>query len=496
MIKWITAFASIAVGCTAIPSSDQEVAQTNSAPEAELVAFAQNSSVSGIYDRTCAKCHGDRGQGGGGGTQSLNTTEKFHQKYDRPYFDAIKNGVKDMGMEAYAETLTDQQIWGLVVHIRELQYEAYRRENGGPKAKDGVYQAQGHSYKVTTVLPRGGGLSTPWGIDWLPDGRSLITNKAGTILVTREDRILGSVSGLPTVAVIGQGGLMDVAVHPKYRENGWIYLSYSDPGQRSGTAFTKIVRGKLKWTGSDAEWTEQQTIYQAPQEMYSGGGVHFGNRTVFDGKGHIYVCYGERGQGNLSQDLTKTNGKILRLKEDGTIPADNPFVNSPGAVKAIWSYGHRNPQGLVMGLDGVLWDTEHGPRGGDELNKVVKGGNYGWPLVAFSINYNDAPLATPWPSASQKFVQPEMRWLPSIAACGLDVIRGGAFPQWRGDLIAGGLAGQTVRRIRVKDGKYVDQEELIWNMGRVRDVAVHPLTGEIYVLLNQPDTVVKISRAN
>ena len=225
MIKWITAFASIAVGCTAIPSSDQEVAQTNSAPEAELVAFAQNSSVSGIYDRTCAKCHGDRGQGGGGGTQSLNTTEKFHQKYDRPYFDAIKNGVKDMGMEAYAETLTDQQIWGLVVHIRELQYEAYRRENGGPKAKDGVYQAQGHSYKVTTVLPRGGGLSTPWGIDWLPDGRSLITNKAGTILVTREDRILGSVSGLPTVAVIGQGGLMDVAVHPKYRENGWIYLS-------------------------------------------------------------------------------------------------------------------------------------------------------------------------------------------------------------------------------------------------------------------------------
>ena len=494
MLKWLGALASVVVGCVAVPHEQPHVLKP-ARDKSELVAFAQGSSISGIYDRTCAKCHGDHGQGGGGGTKGLNTWAKFDQKNDKPFFDAIKKGVPDMGMEAFGETLSDEQIWGLVVHIRELQYDALRRESGGPKAKDGVFQAQGHRYKITTVIPKGSGLEVPWSIDWLPDGRSLIANRPGTMVVARENQVVGKVNGLPAVWSNGQGGLLDIAVHPKYRENGWIYLSFADQGTKPNTGFTKIVRGKLKWAGQDAQWTQQETIYQAPQSMYSGGGVHFGNRTVFDGKGHIFVCYGERGQGNLSQDLSRTNGKILRLNEDGSVPSDNPFVNQEGAVKAIWSYGHRNPQGLVFGLDGTLWETEQGPRGGDELNKISKAGNYGWPLVSFSINYNDSPLATPWPKAGQKFVQPEMRWLPVIASCGLDVVRGGAFPQWRGDLVAGGLAGQTVRRIRVKDGKYVDQEELLWGMGRVRDVQVHPLTGEIYAVLNGPDMVVKLSRA-
>lgn len=455
----------------------------------------QTTSVTALYDQTCAKCHGDKGQGGGGGTSSLNTLAKFDQSYDKVFFGAIKKGRPEDGMEAYGTTLSDNMIWGLVVHIRELQYNALRAENGGPKATNGVYRAKDHNYRIESVIPRNAGLSTPWAIDWLPDGRTLITNKSGSISVARGSKIVGSIEGLPEVFTGGQGGLLDVAVHPNYASNGWIYLSFSDRAKANPSlAFTKIIRGKLVWTGDTARWSNQETIYEAPQAMYSGGGVHFGNRTVFDGKGHIFVCYGERGRGELSQDLSRTNGKILRLNEDGTIPTDNPFYNREGAVKAIWSYGHRNPQGLVMGLDGTLWNTEHGPRGGDELNRVEKGANYGWPLVAFSINYNDAPLTQPWPSPDQKITLPVLRWLPSIAACGLDVVDGAAFPKWKGDLVAGGLAGATVRRVRVKNGKFVEQEELMFGMGRVRDVQVDP-KGEIYVVLNQPDSVVKIAPA-
>ncbi len=495
-MKWFPLLLVSGAACSWVKSS--EVTPTpapETAPTAEIVEM-QATNVTRLYDATCAKCHGDRGQGGGGGTASLLTKEKFDQKYDKPYFDAIKNGVPESGMEAYGQTNSDQEIWGLVVHIRELQQAALRAAGERPKATGGVYSARDHKYKIETVIDRGVGLTTPWGIDWLPDGRALVTNKTGSISVIRDNQILGDVSGLPSVNSNGQAGLMDVAVHPKYSTNGWIYLSFSDIGtDNPRNSFTKIVRGKLEWSGASAKWVKQETIYEAPQSMYSGGGVHFGNRTVFDGKGHIYVAYGERGRGELSQDLSRTNGKVLRLNEDGTIPKDNPFVDQPGAVKAIWSYGHRNPQGLVLGLDGTLWNTEHGPRGGDELNKVVRGANYGWPLVAFSINYNDSPLSVPWPKPEQNITLPVLRWLPSIAACGLDVVKGAAFPKWRGDLVAGGLAGQTVIRVRVKDGKYVEQEEILFGMGRVRDVATSP-KGEIFVLLNGPDMIVKLVPAN
>jgi glucose/arabinose dehydrogenase len=194
----------------------------------------------------------------------------------------------------------------------------------------------------------------------------------------------------------------------------------------------------------------------------------------------------------LAQDLSEPNGKVYRVREDGSVPQDNPFVNTPNAIPSIWSYGHRNPQGLVMDLNGQLWDTEHGPRGGDELNRVQKGANYGWPLVSFSINYNDQPLTTPWPTPDQKITLPVYRWLPSIGACGLDMVAGSAFPKWKGDLMAGGLSGTNVDRIRVKGDTLVEREEIMHGMGRVRDVRTGP-DGMVYVVLNQPDKVVRIA---
>lgn len=464
----------------------------SSAPENMKVMAQNRVNVTNLYNDTCGKCHGINGQGGGGGTKSLNTKEKFDQKYDRPFFDAIKKGVPDFGMEAYGETMSDEVIWAMVVHIRELQAKALRAEFGGPKAENGIYKGTRANYRIETAVESG--LKTPWAIDWLPDGKMLVTNRPGTLSVVVGGQVVGEVTGIPRVIELGQGGLMEVAAHPNYKDNGWLYLSYTEPGKENGGAgFTKVVRGKLRWSGNNAAWHSQETIWETTQDNYTGSGVHFGCRLVFD-KGYLYFGIGERGNQNRAQDLARPNGKIYRIFDDGRIPSDNPFVNTEGAIKSIWSYGHRNPQGLVMDLNGGLWDTEHGPRGGDEVNLIKKGANYGWPNFAFSINYNDSAFASPW-DPSGKIAMPAFRWLPSIGACGLDLSRGAAFPAWNGDLLAGGLSGANLDRIRMKDGQFVEREELIFGMGRVRDVSVAP-DGTIYVALNQPDKIVRIVPAN
>ncbi|HEY0867623.1 MAG TPA: PQQ-dependent sugar dehydrogenase, partial [Fimbriimonas sp.] len=424
-------------------------------------------------------------EGGGGGTRTFLTRAKFDQKNDRPFFDAIKNGIHDSGMPAYGETLSDPEVWALVVHIREMQAKALRAAEGSPKEENGVYKSQHHNYKVETVVDRG--LDTPWGLDWLPDGRMLVTNRSGSMVVVKDGKAGPPIQGIPEVVDNGQGGLMDVAVHPDYAKNGWVYLSFSDPTAPGDRAtFTKVVRGKLAFNGEAGRWTDQQTIWETDKENYTRSGIHFGNKIVFDGKGHVFFSVGERGQGERAQDLNRPNGKIYRVNEDGTVPSDNPFPNSP-----VWTYGHRNPQGLVFDLNGVLWDTEHAPRGGDEVNRIEKGSNYGWPVISFGINYNDSPASVPWPNEDQKFAMPVFRWIPSIGASGLDVATGAAFPKWKGDLLAGGLAGQNLDRLRIQNDQVVEREELVHGLGRIRDVDVAP-DGTIYLALNGPDKIVRL----
>ncbi len=473
----------------------EDGAPSNSGRETSNSRMTQQQravNVTRLYYDTCGKCHGMNGEGGGGGTKSLLLLDKFDQKWDKPFFDAIKNGVTDMGMEAYGPTMSDEEIWSMVVHIRELQYKALRNQNGGPKATNGVYKSKYHDYKIETVVDRDQGLRTPWAIDWLPDGRMLVTNRPGTMVVVKDGKVQSTVEGIPQSVEIGQGGLMDVAVHPDYAKNGWIYLSYTEPagaGARGG--MTKVVRGKISFSGGKSTWTNQQTIWETEQQYYSGAGIHFGCKIVFDKKGHVFIGVGERGTNMRVQDLTTPYGKVMRVNEDGSIPKDNPFASTKGAEK-VWTTGHRNPQGLVMDLEGRLWDTEHAPRGGDELNEIVKGENYGWPVISFAINYNDSPFVTPWPKPGQNFKMPIFRWLPSCAASGLDVCNDKAFPKWKGDLLAGGLAGNNLDRIRIsKDGKLAEREELVWGMGRIRDVMCGP-DGNIYIALNQPDIIVRL----
>lgn len=394
-------------------------------------------------------------------------------------------------MPAYGATLSDEEIWAQVVHIRELQGRALRASEGSPKPDaGGVFRSKLAGFRVEDVVT--GGLSTPWSLDFLPDGRMLVTNRPGTMHVVAKDGTLGpAITGMPATVELGQGGLMEVAVHPDYRKSGWIYLSLADPKKDgSGAALTKIVRGKL----SGNAWTSQETIFEAPQEFYTRQGIHFGSKIVFDGKGHTYFSVGERGSNERSLDPKTPWGKIYRVNDDGSVPKDNPFVGQAGAFEAAWSLGHRNPQGLTIGADGRVWDTEHAPRGGDELNLIERGGNYGWPIVGHGINYQDTPRFTPYPEISapgQKINVPIFRWMPSTGASGLDVARGTAFPAWKDDLLAGGLVGQNLDRIRTKDGKLVEREELLHGMGRIRDVAVAP-DGVVYVVLNGPDKVVRL----
>lgn len=479
-----------------------------------------------LWETNCANCHGDRAQGGGAGTASL-LDDKYlgvdRMKFDRQFFDAIKNGIKSddgssAGMAAFGETLKDDQIWSLVVHIRELQDRDRRKREGVgvlKKPAEGVYTTQHARYRIETIVSKE--VETPWGLDWLPPSekggkttvRMLITERPGDMRVyeyatdsAAAGKLSAPITGMPKVNASGQGGLMDVTVHPDYAKNGWIYLSYSNPKDRN--SMTIFVRGKLKQEGDAYQWTEQETLWEPKPEHYLSGGLHFGSRIVFTnpietgpdkGKRYMFFCLGERGRGEMSQDLKRPNGKTFRLFDDGTVPSDNPFLKNADAYPAMYSYGHRNPQGMVIDLNGNVWVTEHGPRGGDELNLVKPGANYGWPVVSYGINYSDAPLKTPWPSESQKFEMPVWVWLPSTAVCGLDVARPGplgeAFPKWKGDLFAGGLAGATIDRLRIKDGQVVEREEVVGRMGRVRDVAFGP-EGALYVALNGPDRIIRL----
>jgi glucose/arabinose dehydrogenase len=453
--------------------------------------------VTTLWNNNCALCHAQDGRGGGAGTRTLLDDKLFDQSYDRTFFDTIKNGNADAGMVAFGKTFSDQQIWALVVHIRELQNKARRDRLGTPKATEGVYTSKHERFSIETVIESD--LDVPWSVDFLPDGRMLVTERSGTLRIHSTGRAGGSlgepVSGVPHVRNMGQGGLMDVAVDPRYAEgveHEWIYLSYADELEKNGKShgMTKVVRGKIR----DNAWSDEQTIYEAKPEHYLPTNIHFGCRIVFDPKDPTILFFpiGERGRGELAQDLSRPNGKVFRIHTDGRIPADNPFADRPAdeVYRAIWSYGHRNPQGLCFDLEGRLWDTEHGPRGGDELNLIEKGRNYGWPTISFGIDYSDSPLTTPW-SQKSDFAMPADRWLPSIGACGLDVVRGEAFPNWKGDLMAGGLSGQNVDRFRVKDGKVIEREEIVYRKGRVRDVVTGP-DGSVYVVLNDPDRVVRL----
>ncbi len=335
-----------------------------------------------------------------------------------------------------------------------------------------------HDYRVVTVAD---GLVQPWSIAFLPDGDALITERPGRLRVLRHGKLLPeAVDGVPAVFHSSQGGLLEVMPHPNFGSNRVIYLTFSKPGATDSKATTTLVRGRFEGT----RLTEVEQLFEAVTE----GRNHFGGKIAFDRNGYLFLTLGDRQvapQGNLeahpAQDLSNHHGKIVRLHDDGRVPTDNPFVNRAGARPEIWSYGHRNVQGLAIHPEtGDLWTNEHGPQGGDELNRLQPGRNYGWPVIGFGVNYQTG-LAIHAGTHREGMEQPAHVWVPSIGISGLLIYTGTRFPEWRGNLFVGGMARQRLARLTIEKQRVISEETLAPQMGRIRDVRQGP-EGDIYLV--------------
>jgi len=330
-------------------------------------------------------------------------------------------------------------------------------------------------FVVTTVTE---GLEHPWSMAFLPSGDILVTERPGRLRIIENGKLNPEpISGLPKIAAKGQGGLLDVVLHPDYRENGWIYLSFS--AKSTGGYGTEVVRARL----NGMRLVDLETIFRVAKK--SSGGNHFGSRLLFDRSNYLYISAGERGDRPRAQDLNDHAGSTIRLHDDGSVPADNPFIDKPGAMPEIYSYGHRNPQGIALHPEtGEVWAHEHGPQGGDEINIIKAGKNYGWPVITYGVNYGRGTKIGEG-THKEGMEQPLHYWDPSIAPSGMAFYTGNKFPQWRGNLFVGALKFQLLVRLEL-EGNHIKKEHrlLKGELGRIRDVRQGP-DGYLYLLTDE-----------
>lgn len=355
-----------------------------------------------------------------------------------------------------------------------------------------VHRTAMHDFRLVTVAE---GLVQPWSIAFLPGGDILITERPGRLRIVRNGKLLPqSVEGVPPVLHRGQGGLLEVAPHPAFATNRLLYLSFSKetgPGTQGTTA---LVRARFE----NDRLSDVQTLFESD----SKGRNHYGGKIAFDRNGFLFLSLGDRQvppEGNLeahpAQDLSNHHGVIVRLHDDGRVPSDNPFVSRAGAKPEIWSYGHRNVQGLAIHpVTGDVWANEHGPQGGDELNLIQPGRNYGWPVIGFGVNYGSG-LAIHKGTHREGMEQPRHVWVPSIGISGLMIYTGDRFPQWKGNLFVGGMAGEQVARLTLRGQDVTGRETMVERMGRIRDIRQGP-DGYIYLAIEDrgaaPTAVVRM----
>ena len=439
-------------------------------------AKAELKSGAALYTAHCAECHGADLQGALGA--NLIDDEWDLVETNAQITKLILGGNAAIEMPGFKNKMTGGEIQNLVQFIRNKQV---------PRKIKPATNAEITGDSLINISVWIDGLEKPWGLVFTGAEHALLTERAGRLRQIVGGKLLPeAVHGTPEVWTGGQAGLLDVSIDPDYAENGWVYMTFSHEAVAgSDKAMTKFVRGKIV----DNKWVDEQVLFAAKPEHYIKARVHFGSRITFDNKGHVFFSIGERGQKDMAQDVTRPNGKIHRLMYDGSIPKDNPFVDRKNAYPSIYSYGNRNPQGLVW-VNGVLWETEHGPKGGDELNIIKAGMNYGWPVISYGRNYNGTEL-TPY-THMDGMEQPISQWNPSIATCGLDVVRGDLFKDWNGYLLVGALRYKELRLIEVDGDKYVSEQILLKDKGRVRDVTIGP-DGAIYVVLNSPGQVLRLT---
>ena len=416
------------------------------------------------YQTYCASCHGGKMDA------FVDRKWKYGNTKENLY-KSIKTGYADGGMPAFEKSFSDKEIKDLADYILK-GIKNVDRYTSNEKPLSDTFKTEEGTVKLVNVFS---GAKVPWGIAFLPNQKMLVTDRSGDLYLVNTNKQSEKVLGVPEVRASGQGGLMDVILHPDFAKNNIIYLSYSKPKEGdSKMQTTAILKAVLK--GNQLE--NAKDIFVA--EPYSTTRHHYGSRLVFGKDGYLYFSVGERGneKGN-PQNIKNDLGKVHRIKDDGTIPVDNPFVNNSEGQKTIYSYGHRNPQGMALNpYTGELWSHEHGPRGGDEINIHVKGANYGWPVVSYGINYNGTTFTEL--TTKPGIEAPIHYWIPSIAPSGMTFVNSKIYKGWEGNLMVGSLRFEYLNRCVIKNKKVVKEELLFKNIGRIREVRMAP-DGYLYI---------------
>jgi len=457
------------------------------------------------FNEQCAVCHGEDLQGAALGTPLVGIDLR-HGDTVKDIAKSIAGGFAETGMPAWSETLNESQIWNLALYVAEQRQGTTildKRADIPLNIPAGTVTSERHAFRIEKIA---GGLDPmPFSIAPLPDGRILLSERMrGLSIISKDGNKSAPVSGTPPVyddsgiflgQVMGIGWMLDVAIHPQYEKNGWIYIHHTDRcsdcndlSRRGGqpVSMNRLVRGRIE----NGKWIDEEIIWQADIETYTNtSDLAAGGRISFDDTGHVYISIGMKDALDFMgiQDLTLPYGKIHRVHDDGRIPSDNPFVDHPDAMKSIWTYGHRSVQGLEFNpKTGDLWNTEMGPRGGDELNRLVPGGNYGWPVFTSGVNYDGRPvnvakkLGIELDPEDAEF--PVVDMTPSPAISSFIFYTGEEFPAWKDNIIVGTLRATDLLRMEVVDNQVVHTETLLKDLARFRDIELGP-NGELYILL-------------
>lgn len=469
LLTYIFSFSMLGFACS-------EMKNTSKA-SIGAVGNVEDTAVAANYKSYCAGCHGEK-------MDAFVDRKWKHGKTKEDLFKAIKNGYPDGGMPAYAATFKDEEIYALSDYILNGIKNRERYDFEKTVVKENLFISEQQNIVLDTVAR---GAKSFWGMAFLPNGEMLVTTKVGILYKIGADKSMTPINGVPEVNAEGQGGLMDVVLHPNYANNGFIYLSYSAVKKENNQTLstTAIVRASIK----NNELQDKKIIFVALP--YSKTRHHYGNRMVFGRDGMLYFSVGERGNEKQNpQSIGNDLGKIHRIKDDGSIPTDNPLLNNKDAKGSIFSYGNRNPQGLTLHpTTGALWSHEHGPRGGDEINIIEGGKNYGWPAISYGINYNGTVLTDK--TSLPGMEQPLHYWIPSIAPSGMAFVTGDRYKKWKGDLMVGSLRFNYLNRCVIKNGKVEKEELLLKNVGRIRDVKMGN-DGYLYVAVENPGYIFRL----
>lgn len=452
------------------------------------------------YAEHCATCHGAELEGGDRGPPLVNVALQNGDSADA-LMRSIGAGFPERGMPAFGPVLEPKLVKGLALYVSEQrQHFPALSDSWDLRLPEHLFESKDHAFRIEHVSDLA---SQPYSIAPLPDGRILVTEKLrGVSIVTPDGVQSDPLEGTPPVyepfltvdnSHVVMGIALDLALHPDYAENGWVYLSHThrcqlDCGSVLPVSMVRVVRGRIR----DGRWVDQQIIWSVDDDLHTVvPDLVAAGRLTFDHTGHVYVSIGGKATYDWVQDLDKPTGKIHRTRDDGTLPLDNPFEpSSPdeaSSARTLWSYGHRAPQGLATHPEtGAVWSTEMGPRGGDEVNLITRGGNYGWPLYTNGLDYDGEPvmighdLGLDFPIEETE--QPVVDFTPAPALSSFTFYEGDRFPAWQHDFLVGSLRGRTLYRLRIRDGELVEEEKLVTDLARIRDVEVG-WDGLVYLLL-------------